>query len=348
MAVWLPKTGLPKLAGSGLDGTDLNLLLPDEMKKSSMNTTKSRFGILTITAALAVQIQAQSFLTNGLVAFYPFNGNANDTSGNGNNGTIMGATLTSNQFGIPDSAYSFSSNSYIYATAPNLPLGSSPRTISGWIMLPTLPSQYLSVVASWGYGDYDPADCTGAGFSLWLAPDGKSLTSWGSFNDVTVNYNFRPNTFYSVATTYDGNGNLTLFVNGSQVGSQNIGSLNTFTNNYLLQLGKSTHADTFGWDDYLTGSLSDVRIYNCALTANEIAQLYAIESAPIINIQKAVYLTSNNLRTGSNYVLQATSDLVNWTNQGSVFTSTTNYWRSTNYWDVANWNQLFFRLQAAP
>jgi hypothetical protein len=46
--------------------------------------------ILTITTALAVQVQAQSFLTNGLVTYYPFNGNANDASGNGNNGTIQG------------------------------------------------------------------------------------------------------------------------------------------------------------------------------------------------------------------------------------------------------------------
>ena len=44
--------------------------------------------------ALAVQAQAQSFLTNGLVAYYPFNGIANDASGNGNHGAIT-------VFGLP-------------------------------------------------------------------------------------------------------------------------------------------------------------------------------------------------------------------------------------------------------
>ena len=42
---------------------------------------------------------AQINLDSGLVAYYPFNGNANDESGNGNNGTVNGATLTADRFG---------------------------------------------------------------------------------------------------------------------------------------------------------------------------------------------------------------------------------------------------------
>ena len=59
--------------------------LSKEMK-ALMKTAKTLFGILTITAALGLQGQAQPFLTNGLVAYYPFNGNANDASGNGDHG----------------------------------------------------------------------------------------------------------------------------------------------------------------------------------------------------------------------------------------------------------------------
>ncbi len=44
---------------------------------------------------------------NGLVAWWPFNGNANDESGNNNNGTVNGATLTADRLGISSSAYSF-------------------------------------------------------------------------------------------------------------------------------------------------------------------------------------------------------------------------------------------------
>jgi hypothetical protein len=104
------------------------------------------------------------------------------------------------------------------------------------------------------------------------------------------------------------------------------------------------------WATYNGGSVSrialdDLRFYNRVLSANEVSQLYALESASIISIQKAVYLTSSNLLAGTNYQLQASTDFLNWTNQGAAFTATTNYWRSTNYWDVANWNQLYFRFQ---
>jgi len=46
-------------------------------------------------------------LNDGLIAHYPFNGNANDASGNGNHGTVNGATLTEDRFGNADSAYKF-------------------------------------------------------------------------------------------------------------------------------------------------------------------------------------------------------------------------------------------------
>jgi hypothetical protein len=55
--------------------------------------------------------QVPSFVpTNGLVGYWPFNGNANDASGNGNNGTIDGASLSIDRFGNNNNAYSFDGN----------------------------------------------------------------------------------------------------------------------------------------------------------------------------------------------------------------------------------------------
>jgi len=52
--------------------------------------------------------------TDGLVGYWPFNGNANDESGNGNNGTVNGATLTSDRFGNSSKAFSFNgTNNFI-------------------------------------------------------------------------------------------------------------------------------------------------------------------------------------------------------------------------------------------
>ena len=62
--------------------------------------------LFAVTNAFA---QVPSYVpTNGLVGWWPFNGNANDESGNGNNGTVNGATLTSDRNGNSNSAYYFS------------------------------------------------------------------------------------------------------------------------------------------------------------------------------------------------------------------------------------------------
>jgi len=71
--------------------------------------------------------------TNCLVGYWPFNGNANDASGNGNNGTVNGATLTTDRFGNPNSAYSFDGiNDEI--SAPDSPLfEQNARSVTLWI-----------------------------------------------------------------------------------------------------------------------------------------------------------------------------------------------------------------------
>lgn len=97
-----------------------------------MKTTKPlrNLTLLVSTLAIAATMHAQSFLTNGLVAYFPFNGNANDASGNGHNATISGATLTTDRFGVTNAAYHFSGGQYI-----DIPVDSSsqkPLTYSFW------------------------------------------------------------------------------------------------------------------------------------------------------------------------------------------------------------------------
>ena len=66
---------------------------------------------LAMVVALANQslfAQVPSYVpTNGLVGYWPFNGNANDESGNGNNGVVNGASLTLDRSGNVNNAYSF-------------------------------------------------------------------------------------------------------------------------------------------------------------------------------------------------------------------------------------------------
>ena len=289
-------------------------------------------GLLTFTTS------AQSWITNGLVAYYPFNGNANDASGYQNNPVMNTATLTTNRFGLANSAYSFSGNQQIqYASQSQLEKITN-LTVSCWVSTTNGANNYDNCCLHGIVCKAIPTDPMMAGFQL-----GYGLEHVNAECDAT--------TYAATALVNDGqwhllcavfdhqNGRLNIFIDGKTDSTYNT-PVNTLAVQNQLSIGIEREGNYF-----FTGSIDDVRIYNRALSTNEVAQLYAMESTPIVNIQKAVYLTSNNLWAGTNYQVQASTDLINWTNQGSVFTATNSTWHSTNYWDVANWNQLFFRLQ---
>jgi len=92
--------------------------------------------VLLVTIVLS-SVCAYAGINDGLVAYYPFNGNVNDESGNGNNGIVYGATLTNDRLGNPNSAYSFDGiNDYI--SVPDSYSLRSPTeavSISAWIYL---------------------------------------------------------------------------------------------------------------------------------------------------------------------------------------------------------------------
>jgi hypothetical protein len=96
------------------------------------------------------------------------------------------------------------------------------------------------------------------------------------------------------------------------------------------------------------GRIDDIRIYDRALSCSEVQQLYVYESGPRVDLIKAVKPSFSNLTLTTNYQLQVSADMNNWTNQGSAFTATNTSMVYPQYWDVDNWKQLFFRLQVNP
>ena len=96
-------------------------------------------------------------LNDGLVAYYPFNGNANDVSGNGKDGIVNGATLTNDRFGNPNSAYRFTRTQNIQPSRNIGISGNADRTISLWFEADNwggygtaTPTGYM---VQWGYGN---------------------------------------------------------------------------------------------------------------------------------------------------------------------------------------------------
>ena len=81
--------------------------------------------------------QAQLTLQDSLVAHYPLDGNALDASGNANHGTVQGAVLVADRYGIPNAAMEFDGfNDYVDLVANQKFKPQLPVSISAWIQPP--------------------------------------------------------------------------------------------------------------------------------------------------------------------------------------------------------------------
>ena len=323
-----------------------NFHLTNSTPLITTNSTDSQIR-LGITA-----IYAQTWLTNGLVAYYPFNENANDASGSGSNGIVIGASLITNRFGIPNSAYLFSGAPNWIQTSNFWPvLGSNAVTVSCWINYAGgVPRPWAeSTMLNWG-----GSDVFGSRFQFRLADGGNGVTTMcldggGAVSQAETSIPSNTWIHLTVVKPFNGGLNDTIFYVNGQVVPTQPGSDSSYKFDFVatdsLTLGSGQLTDT-SESRFFNGGLDEFRIYKRTLSSNEVAQLYALESSPVtLSFQKAIYLTSANLHSGDIYQLQISSDLINWTSYGAVFTATSPNWRSTNYWDVDSKNQLFFRLQ---
>lgn len=311
-----------------------------------MGTFKATFISVGLTV-LTLSASAQSWLTNDLVAYYPFNGNANDESGYGNHGVVNGASLSADHLGSANGAYSFDGTNNFIELPENSAFGSPDYTVSIWFKSAGYPDGSVqndneaAMLISRGRNNFElalgapPFVATGIRFLPRLIGN----TGHG-FDARTAG--FQTNVWHHAVGTYEQSGNVArLFLDGQELVLVHFSGPDTANNTQPARLG-TRYDGTVPFK----GSLDDVRIYNRALSSNEVAALYNLEAPPFLRVKKAVYVESPNLKVGTNYQLQLSTDLSTWTNSGAAFTATNSVWRSLNYWDVDNWNKLFFRLQA--
>ena len=227
-------------------------------------------------------LNAQVNLSQGLVAYYPFNGNANDESGNGFNGTVSNAVLTNDRFGVDDKAYNFNgTSSVIQADITSIPLGNTSRTISVWARGNDDKSQMTIA----GYGDaagtaYDAFDINYFKYSL-LAGHGSGIVI-----DFDLDYLYSDSTFYDewkhiVAVYDDQTSSCSLYINNSLISSELL-TLNTLNvNDTKFNIGAKNVLS--GLWRYFEGDIDDVCVYNRALNQEEITALYN-GANPVLNI----------------------------------------------------------------
>jgi hypothetical protein len=198
-------------------------------------------------------------LSAGLIAHYPYSGNGKDHSGNGNHGTVKGATLAKDRFGMSDSAYAFDGrDDHVFADVKNW---TGDYTLSLWAKAgKTAQNRYCSVINGYDKTPGSPKTCqihTSGGlfptYQFFSSNAESFATVRLDWQHLAVTVNKRLARFYE---------------NGRQVYAQELegGDANQFSN---LIMGRNRHGNR-----HFEGLIDDVYVYDRALNPAEVARLH--------------------------------------------------------------------------
>lgn len=299
--------------------------------------------LLSLTLIFSLSVLAQ-IPSAGLVGSWPFNGNANDESINNNNGTVLGATLTTDRFGNPNSAYSFDGvDDYIsLGSDPALYRYNTDFTISAWVRRTVNPPGFTQPIFT------NRTSNTGSEFFI----DGASNSLAGHLGYATYNGSTYGITRSNITVPINAGYQHVVMVysyNGSNNNSVKLYINNVLdkTTNGLIDIPISTEATRIGWspyfpqsDRYFEGDIDDIFVYNRALDSAEVDTLYNFQPVGINDINNAfttkigpnpsntgvfnVYLSTNNSTNNSTNVAVEVynvlgENLLNETTRGNNF-----------------------------
>ncbi len=208
-------------------------------------------------------IKTDELSSIGLVGHWKFDEGsgtqAADASGNGNNGTVTGASWTAGQIG---GALSFDgADDYVTASA----ITATQLTISSWIKINSTATWQCIV---------ETGDVSNVGWHVYVNSGNRLYSSLGGDAVYSPAGTISGNAWYHVAVTWDG-ATVKHYTNGVQTASAALSS--------LKNVGSKTIIGTrLAGGPILTfnGLIDEVRIYNRALTTAEIVQLAQLDNTP--------------------------------------------------------------------
>ena len=238
-----------------------------------MSVMKKALLLIFVLSSLSSPAQVP---TTGLVAWFPFNGNANDESGNNNNGIVTGAALTADRFGNENSAYYFRNNTDIIrihnSTTINQNAVTDNYTVTFWYKTDTenTPSDYYSVLIA---KDGTP----GYPYKFYHSVKDDSIFVSGSVYDFsssigsTAKFSYMKNSAWHQITfvvdqTRD---TIFLYIDGGLKSKYVNSTATSGSNTWDLTIGN-------GWtgEKSFIGSIDDILIYNRVLNESEIISLF--------------------------------------------------------------------------
>ncbi len=264
-------------------------------------------GVTTLTAFA----QVPSYVpTNGLVGYWPFNGNANDESGNLNHGTVNEATLTTDRNGVANKAYSFDGvNDYIQCIKSGS-VGNPNTSVSFWLKTNTLSSGHIF--------SYGGNGSSGADNRILINSYGSCVSSvaFDTYNSGIAFSNTFGNTWDFYVITY--NGSISNSVMNANIYKNGILLSNScFSSNSISTNFQDLYPITFGRyhgvisSDFLNANLDEIGFWNRVLTQQEITALYIGCTTPTATItpQSSTTFCQNgsvvlNASTGAGYTYE--------------------------------------------
>ena len=226
---------------------------------------------------IGINLHGQINLDSGLVAYYPFNGNAIDESGKDNHGEVIGATLTSDRVGNLNSTYSFDGiDDYIDIGNDSLVKPQLPMTIAAWIYLEKGgfifvnnfdDQNYFGIYLRVNFGDDGAPKTVAVGIGDGGVIGPSSRRTKRGISDL------EPGQWYHIVGVLKDLTDMDIYINaindsGIYVGSGDSLAYNDNSGN--IGRGDSRYS---GPPEYFGGKIDDIRFYNRALTEEEVIAL---------------------------------------------------------------------------
>ena len=221
----------------------------------------------------AVSVSAQVNIANGLLAYYPYNGNANDESGNAYNGTVNGATLTTDRFGNISKAYQFNGTKITSQVPYNF---DNDYSFNLWFKISNVTM--VSNIFRWGSrfsNDYSYAIFGTANPNIYSTlTESNTSVPCIFYCESTSNGSPYYNSTWHMASSVKFGNNISLFIDTVLVSSAAINdSCNQNLDIFELIIGYDLAGQQF------SGNIDDVMIHNRPLNTAEISYLYALNSS---------------------------------------------------------------------
>jgi surface protein len=284
-------------------------------------------------------------LQQGLVAWYPFDGNSSDMSGNGRHGTVSGAVLAADRYGDASKSYSFSSGQkiIIHGTA-NWGVFVNDYTVSFWYQPNDDGSstvgffrQLLKNTAS-GFTLVNTEN-VGGWFQMHLGNSGS--TSWERSKDVWTHFAISKQT-----------GKFVFYIDNNVILDTSTIAKTSINSALEIGVGSRTSSSLFMRDDYANGQMDEFRIYNRALSPDEVEMIYRIEKPKVpltnINFQTAVNLWfTDELNATMTYGHISDWNTSAVTNMFQAFKDRTDFNEDISGWDTSNVTSLKRTFKAA-